>query len=243
MDKYPKHIENQSDLNFSKSDYEELPVIFALLEVVYGRDIDEFIDMRPEKLQYYIKSLPFVEARKNYQLAQLEATILNLMGGKGDGSKSNKPNFKLYNADERLVYFANMGSNKTISKLAAEVIKSNASSVPSWALDVIDWKLINNASETDLPLLLCTYHYMGESVIALAGFGVERDDNANITSFGAELVLVHPSLKQSVYKVKLGNEVIKFNLPDEMLMLSEPKAFYMQILPLVDSKPNVGGVI
>lgn len=105
--------------------------------------------MTPDQVQYFLHHVPLIEARRAYPFAQLEATILNMMGGKGDVDESGrevksdkppKPPHLLWTPLERLVFYASFGEDAApagLSREAAQDIMSNLADVPAWALHLV----------------------------------------------------------------------------------------------------------
>lgn len=117
----------------------------AHLCATYHQPIEYFLNLLSENeylFEYYLYHMPEIRGYQNGQLAQLEATILNALGGKSDSGKATPPH-KMYNLHERLVYYASLGEKIRLSPRAAKAIKENTSKIPSWAIDLIDWNHIS----------------------------------------------------------------------------------------------------
>lgn len=101
-------------------------------------------------MQYFLHHVPLIEARQHYPFAQLEATLLNMMGGKGDVDESGrevkpdkppKPPHLLWTPLERLVFYASFGESLSeasgMSRTTAQDIVDSLPIVPAWALHLV----------------------------------------------------------------------------------------------------------
>jgi len=121
-----------------------------LLCAAYGWTPDVIAGFTPDQVEYFLHHLPLIEARRHYPLAQLEATILNMMGGKGDvdehgrekkPEKPPKPAHLLWTPQERLAFYASFGEAAKVtpgmSRETAQDIIDNLSEAPAWALHLV----------------------------------------------------------------------------------------------------------
>lgn len=99
--------------------------------------------MTPAQFRYLAEHMPDVELRRTYPLAGLEATILNMMGGKPDPrEKPDKPMDpgRLYTPFERLPWYARPtwadGMSAGIGRVAARDFLANRKRLPAWAITV-----------------------------------------------------------------------------------------------------------
>lgn len=119
----------------------------AELSATYGQPVEYFLNLLSTNdylFDYYLHWMPYIEGKKQGQIAKLEATILNMMGGKSEKGKPMQPH-KAFNMFERLVYYADLGHTQSFSKEAMKAIKANVDKIPSWAIDLIDWNLVNSS--------------------------------------------------------------------------------------------------
>lgn len=117
--------------------------ICAVFHIRFSDIFNEDGQVMPDwELDWYIDHLEEQRNKNNLQVAQLAATILNALGGKGDGTGKITPEHKLFKANELLVNW--QADGKSHDKLTARAIadlKANKEFVPSWAFDLIPWKL------------------------------------------------------------------------------------------------------
>jgi len=99
--------------------------------------------MTPPQLQYLLEHMPDIEFRRAYPLAGLEATILNMTGGKPDPSDpDSKPMdaSRTYSPFERLPWYAQPAwarhAATSIGVDAARDFMRNRKRLPLWALNV-----------------------------------------------------------------------------------------------------------
>jgi hypothetical protein len=92
-----------------------------------------------------VDTMPEAWARWHLQVAQLEATIRNMMGGKRPPKKEPggdpplEPH-ELYTAEELLVYFARLERPEAWTPAALADAKRNQKRLPAWALKLIPWE-------------------------------------------------------------------------------------------------------
>jgi hypothetical protein len=106
-----------------------------------GYTFNNIYSLTDYQLEYLLYHIPYLEGKRQGQIAKLEATLLNAMGGKSDSGKSMPPH-KAFHMHERLVYYADLGQKVSLSPRAARAIKENTSKMPSWTIDLVDWNQI-----------------------------------------------------------------------------------------------------
>ena len=131
---------------------EDYGLTFALLSSAYGFKPWEIEQMTLDQIGMYMEHLPLVEMRKHYPIAQLEASIKNMMGGKPDGSDEGKsiPPERLYNALELLPWYARpegVEASVTIPVQAARDFLGNLKDVPSWVIEIAPLEAIKRAAD------------------------------------------------------------------------------------------------
>lgn len=77
----------------------------ALLGFYYGFTPADILEFNDEQIDMYLSYIPDLQARKDLQVAQLEATMRNALGGKKKSGPSTPANL-LYTAFELLNAFA-----------------------------------------------------------------------------------------------------------------------------------------
>jgi hypothetical protein len=96
-----------------------------------------------------LESLPDVNLRHAYPLAALEATLLNIMGGKPDEDAKPKDPGRLYTPFDRLPWFARpewTGELQgNITEVAALDFMRNRKRLPAWAITVAPIEAIKRA--------------------------------------------------------------------------------------------------
>lgn len=120
----------------------------------YGWTPDVVGNLTSEQVEYFLAHVPELEARRAFPFAHLEATILNMMGGKGDvdehgnikkPEKPPKPDHLLWTAEERMaaIWYARFSGSEQaaernrLSVAAARDILDNISRAPAWALHLL----------------------------------------------------------------------------------------------------------
>jgi hypothetical protein len=104
--------------------------------------------MTQTQINYYYEHLPMVELRRHLPVAQLEAALRNIMGGKPDSDSQTKTDLsKLYSAYELLPYYARLDEfDPGITQAAARDFLENTSDLPSWVLQIAPINEIKGAS-------------------------------------------------------------------------------------------------
>lgn len=127
----------------------------ALLCSAYGWTPAQVAQLTPAQTRYFLEHLPDVELRRAYPLAGLEATILNMMGGKRKKkSESDEPpleKHELWLAIERLPFFAQpewvKEATPSISVEAAQDFLKHKKRLAAWVLQVAPIDAIARAAE------------------------------------------------------------------------------------------------
>lgn len=124
----------------------------ALLAHAYGWTPDVIESLSGPQIVYYLRWLPLLEARRAYPIASLEATVLNVAGGKRDdaddpadaASPPPKPS-RLFTAEERLPPWAalELAAGPWTRETAIEALE-HASDLPVWALDLLDFRRLRD---------------------------------------------------------------------------------------------------
>lgn len=125
-----------------------------MLCAAYGWTPDVVVGLTAAQVDYFLEHLPEIEARRAFPFAHLEATILNMMGGKGDvdehgrvkqSEKPPKPDHLLWTAEERMqaIWYARFSGSESVAERssltpeAARDILDNLNSAPAWALHLL----------------------------------------------------------------------------------------------------------
>ena len=105
---------------------------------------------------YYLQHMREVHLRAAWPLAQLEATILNMMGGKrqkepAEGSDPPLGDHERFTPLERLPWFARPdwveeSEGGSISQAAARDFLANINSAPSWVIEIAPVHAIKHAA-------------------------------------------------------------------------------------------------
>lgn len=126
----------------------------ALLAHAYGWTPDVIEALSGPQIVYYLRWLPYLEARYAYPIASLEATVLNVAGGKraevDDAEDAGSPPpapHRLFTAEERLPPWAYLerGAGPWTRESAIEALE-HASELPVWALDLLDFRRLKDVS-------------------------------------------------------------------------------------------------
>lgn len=136
----------------------ELGPELALLAATYGWTPDVVESLTVPQLIYYQRWIPLVEARRAYPSASLEATVLNVVGGKpepvedADASSPPTPAHRLFDPEERLPYWARleMPAGAWTGASAREAL-ARTRDLPPWALALLDFRRLERlaAERTD----------------------------------------------------------------------------------------------
>lgn len=126
-----------------------------MLAAAYGWAPSVLRELTDAEATYYLSHMREVHLRGAFPLAQFEATVLNLMGGKRppDQESSTPPlaDHERFTAFERLPWFARpewveeTGAG-VISQEAAKDFLANLDAVPAWALESAPLHAIKNAA-------------------------------------------------------------------------------------------------
>lgn len=116
-------------------------------------------ELTDAEADYYLQHMREVYMRDVYPLAQLEATLRNMMGGKRpkktrDGEDSEPPlqPHELYSPFELLPWFARPewvedSGGASINREAARDFLANLKRVPAWALEIAPLHAIKHAAQ------------------------------------------------------------------------------------------------
>jgi hypothetical protein len=123
----------------------------ALLAHAYGWTPAVIEALTEPQVLYYMRWLPLLEARRAYPIASLEATVLNVAGGKrdevedADTASAPTPAHRLFTADERLPPWADLElpAGAWSRESALEAIEL-ASELPVWALELLDFRRLRD---------------------------------------------------------------------------------------------------
>lgn len=126
----------------------------ALLAHAYGWTPDVVEELSGPQILYYMRWIPLLEARRAYPIASLEATVLNVAGGKREdvddaddaGTPPPAPH-RLFSAEERLPPWAALehGSGPWTREAALEALEL-AATLPVWALDLLDFRRLRDVT-------------------------------------------------------------------------------------------------
>lgn len=87
--------------------------------------------MTPAQIDYYLHWLPLIEFRRHLPLAQLEATLRNIMGGKDPDAKPADPS-RYYTALELLPPYARLDETDEFSAALRADVAENWHRLPRW---------------------------------------------------------------------------------------------------------------
>lgn len=122
-----------------------------MLCAAYGYTPGQVAELTPVQYEYLLTHLPDVELRRSYPLAALEATVLNIMGGKPDEDAKRQDPSKLYTPFERLPWYARPAWTGSISTAldrdAALDFMRNRKRLPAWAITLAPIEAIKSAIE------------------------------------------------------------------------------------------------
>lgn len=129
----------------------------ALLAHAYGWTPDVIESLSGPQIVYFLRWLPLLEARRAYPIASLEATVLNVAGGRRDdaddgadaASPPPKPS-RLFTAEERLPPWAalELATGPWTRETAIEALE-RAKDLPVWALDLLDFRRLRDLTLSD----------------------------------------------------------------------------------------------
>lgn len=96
------------------------------------------------QLAYYLRWVPLIEARRAWPVASLEASVLNLMGGKPDPAAPDtpppRPRHLIWTVDERLPPWAQLDSGPSVwTRASARAALDHAARLPLQALVRVDF--------------------------------------------------------------------------------------------------------
>jgi len=115
----------------------------------YGYTPAQVASLTPHQYRYLLESLPEVNLRSAYPLAALEATLLNIMGGKPDDDAKAQDPSRLYSPFDRLPWYARPDWTSTlrgnVSQEAALDFMRNRKRLPAWAITVAPIEAIKSA--------------------------------------------------------------------------------------------------
>jgi hypothetical protein len=115
----------------------------AILAATYGWTPAQIEQLTLPQLLYYLRWVPLIEARKAYPLASLEASVLNLGGGKRDANDPDapapRPAHLTWTALERLPPWANLETGPGVwTSRSARALLDHATLIPAHALARVD---------------------------------------------------------------------------------------------------------
>lgn len=128
----------------------------ALLASAYGWEPQVLRNLTDAEVDYYLKHMKEVHLRNAYPMAQLEARILNLMGGKrppkGESSDPPLAEHERFTALELIPWYARPewvedAQGAEIPREAARDFLANIKHVPSWALEIAPLHAIKHAAQ------------------------------------------------------------------------------------------------
>lgn len=115
----------------------------------YGYTPAQVASLTPVQYRYLLENLPEVNLRSAYPLAALEATLLNIMGGKPEDDAPARDPSRLYTPFDRLPWFARpewTGELQgNVSQEAALDFMRNRKRLPAWAVTVAPIEAIKSA--------------------------------------------------------------------------------------------------
>lgn len=123
----------------------------ALLCAGYGWTPDIVAALNTSQLAYFLHHLPLIEMRKQLPIAQLEAAVKNMMGGKPDPQNKDAktiPPERLYTAFELLQWYAQPEGLelRAVSPAAAKDLLKHLGHLPEWALEIADLGALKQAA-------------------------------------------------------------------------------------------------
>lgn len=130
----------------------------ALLCAAYGWTPLQVAEFTPAQIRYFLDNLPEVALRQAYPTAALEATILNMMGGKRqkDGGEDSEPPLaphERFSPFERLPWYASPSwideVQPSIRPEAARDFLTHRRNLPAWVLQIAPIDSIVRAAEAD----------------------------------------------------------------------------------------------
>ena len=93
-------------------------------------------DMTLTQVRTYMEGGRLLEYRRHFHTASLTATILNALGGKGDGKPT--PRAKLYHPEEFLAGYANPYITRLPREAARDILHhARMDYFPSWVLSLL----------------------------------------------------------------------------------------------------------
>jgi len=88
------------------------------------------------QVQTFMDGARLLEYRRNYHIASMTATVLNALGGKGDGKPI--PRHKMFTADDMLAPFANPYITRLPREAARDIlIHASKDYFPAWVVQVL----------------------------------------------------------------------------------------------------------
>lgn len=88
------------------------------------------------QVQTFMDGARLLEYRRNYHIASMTATVLNALGGKGDGKPM--PRHKQFTADEMLAPFANPYLTRLPRDAARDILTHVSKDYfPSWVIQLL----------------------------------------------------------------------------------------------------------
>lgn len=128
----------------------------ALIAHAYGWTPAVIEALTEPQIAYYMRWLPLLEARRAYPVASLEATVLNVAGGKreevddADEASPPTPTHRLFGADERLPPWADLElpAGPWTREAAIEALE-HAGTLPVWALELLDFRRLRDLTLGD----------------------------------------------------------------------------------------------
>lgn len=107
------------------------------------------------EVNYYLRHMREVHLRNAYPLAQLEATLLNMMGGKRppkeESSEPPLAEHERFTPGERLPWYARPewieeDATRSITQAAARDFLASTKHLPAWVIEIAPLHAIKNAA-------------------------------------------------------------------------------------------------
>jgi hypothetical protein len=118
---------------------------------MFGLSLPDLGRVTASQYRIMTEAMPEIWARWHLQVAQLEATILNMFGGKPDPAEESKgkgkalPPERMWTAEERLVFFARLSQPTTWTLSALRDAFINSKKLPTWSRHLVPWKRAEEA--------------------------------------------------------------------------------------------------